>query len=508
MALTKRSEDFSAWYNELVEQASLAQHSSVRWCMVIKPHGFAIWENIQKTLDFMFKKTGHQNAYFPLLIPKSFFSKEAKHVDGFAKEAAVVTHYRLKNVDGDIVVDPDAKLDEELIIRPTSETIIRNTYKDRIKSYRDLPLLINQRANVMRREMRTRIFLRTSEFLRQEGHTAHATAQEAIDETKKMRKVYQQFFEKVLAISWVAGEKSENERFAGAENTFTIECMMQDGKALQACTSHFLWQNFGKAFDVTFANKNNEQEHAWATSRGASTRMMGGLIMSHSDDKWLVLPPMVAPYHIIFIPIWKTEEEKEAVSDYITSLTKKFDNRSLWVPFMLDGKEVVYSTELLYKIDRDDAKTMGRKQNEYELQWIPMRVAIGPRDIGKDTILVAIRDQEEKKEIVCEGLGANISKELFDMQERLYKKTIDMRVANTVKVDTRDEFTKALDNGKFVLVHRDGTGETEEKIKERCKATIRCIPYDEDCNDLYLEQWWCILTGKPSSRRVLFALAY
>ncbi len=292
MALTKRSEDFSAWYNELVEQASLAQHSSVRWCMVIKPHGFAIWENIQKTLDFMFKKTGHQNAYFPLLIPKSFFSKEAKHVDGFAKEAAVVTHYRLKNVDGDIVVDPDAKLDEELIIRPTSETIIRNTYKDRIKSYRDLPLLINQRANVMRREMRTRIFLRTSEFLRQEGHTAHATAQEAIDETKKMRKVYQQFFEKVLAISWVAGEKSENERFAGAENTFTIECMMQDGKALQACTSHFLWQNFGKAFDVTFANKNNEQEHAWATSRGASTRMMGGLIMSHSDDKWLVLPPM------------------------------------------------------------------------------------------------------------------------------------------------------------------------------------------------------------------------
>ncbi|HNG97425.1 MAG TPA: proline--tRNA ligase, partial [Candidatus Absconditabacterales bacterium] len=365
MTLTSRQEDFSARYNELVVKAQLAQNSAVRGCMVIKPYGFSIWENMQKILDFLFKKTGHQNAYFPLFIPKSFFTKEAKHVEGFATEAAIVTHYRLKNQDGEMIADPEAKLEEELIVRPTSETIIWNTYKDWITSYRDLPLLINQRANVVRREMRTRLFLRSAEFLWQEGHTAHATKQEAIDETQKMWKVYQLFFEKILAISGVPGEKSEQERFAGAENTYTIECMMQDGKALQACTSHFLGQNFGKAFDVSFTTKDNTQDFAWATSRGASTRMMGGLIMSHGDDQGLILPPMIAPIHVVIIPIWKTEEEKKQVSTFIDQLIADRDSKIIQIDFMIDGKNHVYQRSLEYLIDWDDQKSMGWKQNQY-----------------------------------------------------------------------------------------------------------------------------------------------
>ncbi len=511
MALTPRDKDFSARYNELVVQADLAQNSSVRGCMVIKPYGYAVRENMQKILDFMFKATGHVNAYFPLLIPKSYFTKEAKHVEGFATEAAVVTHYRLKKdeVTNQIIVDPEAKLEEELIIRPTSETIIWNTYKDWIKSYRDLPLLINQWANVMRWEMRTRLFLRTSEFLWQEWHTAHATAQEALEETKRMRKVYQEFFEKVLAMSGVWGEKSENERFAWAENTFTIECMMQDGKALQACTSHFLGQNFGKAFDVTFANKNNEQEHAWATSRWASTRMIGGLIMSHSDDKGLVLPPMIAPIHVVFIPVWKTEEERQSVSDYITSITGQLDQQELEVQFDIEKKQLAYKLPISYKIDRDDQKTMWWKQNQYELQWVPLRIAIGPKDIAANNIQIAIRDTHGKMEYsIGEHLWSSIKELLTVMQERLYDSTRNMRETNTIKVNTRDEFTTWLEDGKFVLAHRDGTIETEEKIKESTKATIRCLPYDNLEHDLYTEQGACILTGKPSSKRVLFAIAY
>lgn len=508
MALTKRSEDFSAWYNELVVQADLAQNSAVRGCMVIKPYGFAIWENMQKTLDFLFKKTGHNNAYFPLLIPKSFFTKEAKHVEGFATEAAIVTHYRLKNQDGEMIADPEAKLEEELIIRPTSETIIWNTYKDWIHSYRDLPLLINQWANVMRWEMRTRVFLRTSEFLWQEGHTAHATAEDAVLETKRMWKVYQEFFEKILAISGVPGEKSENERFAGAENTYTIECMMQDGKALQACTSHFLGQNFGKAFEVTFANKNNEQEYARATSRGASTRMMGGLIMSHSDDKGLVLPPMIAPIHIVFIPIWKTDEEKQQVSEYIANLANQLEDVNLPIHFEVEGNTYKFPIPLTYKIDRDDQKSMGWKQNQYELQGVPLRIAVGPRDIAGNSIMVARRDQEDKITLNTEGFVDQVTEILRNMQEKMYKHTQEMRAEHTVKVDTREDFTKALDNGKFVLAHRDGTVETEENIKTQTKATIRCIPYDENGNDLYSESGVCILTGKPSTKRVLFAIAY
>ncbi len=502
MVLTKREEDFSAWYNELVEQAQLAQGSAVRGCMVIRPYGYAIRENMQQTLDKMFKKTGHVNAYFPLFIPKSFFAKEAKHVDGFAKEAAVVTHYRLRNDGkGGIEVDPEAKLEEELIIRPTSETIIWNTYKDRIQSYRDLPLLINQRANVVRWEMRTRLFLRTAEFLWQEGHTAHASAEEAIVEAKKMRNVYKDFFENFLALSGVPGEKSENERFAGAEVTYTIECFMQDGKALQNCTSHYLGQNFAKAFDVTFMNKENQSEYVYATSRGVSTRMMGGLIMSHSDDKGLVLPPAIAPIHVVIVPIRKTEDEKASVQTFID---KKI------MPQIQAAQFVVHSEylgdvqiPLNVKIDRDDQKSPGWKYNQYELQGVPLRIAVGPRDVANGSVELVRRDTGVKHSMTIIELQKHIDIMLPSIQQALLEKNKALREQNTVVLDTYDEFKKALDEGKFVMAHRDGTVATEELIKEETKGTIRCIPVDGK-----EEKGVCIRTGAPSKMRVLFARAY
>jgi prolyl-tRNA synthetase len=503
MALTPRDKDFSARYNELVEQAWLASTSAVRWCMVIKPYWFAIWENMQKYLDAMFKATWHQNAYFPLFIPKSFFSKEAKHVEWFATEAAIVTHYRLKKNDttNTMEVDPDAKLEEELIVRPTSETIIWNTYKDWIQSYRDLPILVNQWANVVRWEMRTRLFLRTAEFLWQEWHTAHASREEALEETKKMWNVYQDFFNNFLAISGVPGEKSENERFAGAENTFTIECMMQDGKALQACTSHFLGQNFGKAFDVTFVNKDNTREHARATSRWASTRMMWGLIMSHSDDKGLVLPPAIAPYHVVIVPIWKNDEDKKIVETYI--------NEKIIAPLKKSALKVA-STYLWdidlpvqVKIDRDDQKSPWWKYNEYELKWVPVRIAVWPRDVTNNTVELFRRDTWVKQSMSGDSLADSISIILHDMQKDLYSKTQTMREKNTVIVDSYNEFKKALEDGKFVLAHWDWTPETEELIKQETKATIRCIPADAPHEDGV-----CIKTGKTSTKRVLFAIAY
>lgn len=502
MALTTREDDFSAWYNELVEQAQLAQNSAVRWCMVIRPYGYAIWENMQKNLDGMFKATGHQNAYFPLLIPKSFFSKEAKHVDGFAKEAAVVTHYRLRN-DGKgwIEVDPEAKLEEELIIRPTSETIIRNTYKDRIQSYRDLPILVNQRANVMRREMRTRLFLRTAEFLRQEGHTAHATAQEAIEETKKMRNVYQDFFRNFLAVSWVAWEKSENERFAGAENTYCVEAFMQDGKALQIATSHYLWQNFAKAFDVTFINQENKPEYVYATSWWVSTRMMWGLIMSHSDDKGLVLPPAVAPIHVVIVPIRKTDDEKAMVQTFIE---KKIVPQIQSAVFTINSEFLGdVAIPLQIKVDRDDQKSPGRKYNQYELQWVPVRIAVGPRDVSNGTIELVRRDTGVKQSIAIAELQKHMDIILPAIQHALLERNETLRIKNTVTTDNYEDFKRALDEGKFVMAHWDGTVETEELIKEETKATIRCIP-SETADELGV----CIRTGHPSKKRVLFARAY
>lgn len=501
MPLTTRNTDFSARYNELVEQANLAQHSAVRGCMVIKPYGYAIWENMQKILDSMFKATGHSNAYFPLFIPKSFFSKEAKHVEGFATEAAIVTHYRLKKDDttGEMVVDPDAKLDEELIVRPTSETIIWNTYRDRVQSYRDLPILVNQRANVVRREMRTRLFLRTAEFLRQEGHTAHASADEAIEETQKMRNVYNDFFENVLALSGVMGEKSESERFAWAEHTYTIECMMQDGKALQACTSHYLGQNFGKAFDVQFLNKNNEKEHAYATSRGLSTRAMGGVIMSHSDDKWLILPPAVAPIHVVFVPFFKTDEDLTAISDYISDLQTQLNNQEM----KINLKTKLFKRELITKFDTDEAKSPGWKFNEYELQGVPVRLTIGKKEMEQWLIELYRRDTGTKELIKIEECADKVMETLYDIQDNLFEKNKAMRKANTVYVDTYEAFQQALDDGKFVMAHRDGTAETEALIKEECKAVTRCIPTDSP-----LEDGICIRTGKPSQRRVLFARSY
>lgn len=488
MALTSRSSDFSNRYNELVIQADLAQNSSVRGCMVIKPYGYAIREKMQHILDGKFKETWHQNAYFPLFIPKSFLSKEASHIEGFAKECAVVTHYRLVNDPNGkgVVVDPEAKLDEELIIRPTSETVIWDTYKDRIKSYRDLPLLINQRANVVRREMRTRIFLRTTEFLRQEGHTAHATKDEALAETKQMLDVYDRFAREVLAISCVKGRKTENEKFAGADETYCIEAMMQDGKALQAGTSHFLGQNFGKAFGVQFTNKENKLEDVRGTSRGVSTRLMGALIMSHSDDKGLVLPPAIAPIHVVIVPVFKTAEELEQISNYIESSTKKI--KSDW-----------YTV----KLDHDDQKTSGRKYNQYELQGVPLRVAVGPRDMAAGTVEVYRRDTQSKEVIKIEQLAAYCAQQLTQMQQDLFAKNKAMREANTVSVDDFTAFEKALDDGKFVMAHRDGTTETELAIKEKTKATIRCIPLDQ-----IEEKGKCVMTGKESSRRVLFARAY
>lgn len=487
--LTPRGENYSQWYNELVVKADLAEQSAVRGCMVIKPYGYAIWEKMQRALDDMFKETGHVNAYFPLLIPKSFLSREAEHVEGFAKECAVVTHHRLKNdPDGKgVVVDPEAKLEEELIIRPTSETIIWNTYKNWISSYRDLPILCNQWANVMRWEMRTRLFLRTAEFLWQEGHTAHATREEAEAEAQKMLRVYADFAENWMAVPVVKGVKSANERFAGALDTYTIEALMQDGKALQSGTSHFLGQNFAKAFDVQFVNKENKLEYVWATSWGVSTRLMGALIMSHSDDNGLVLPPKLAPIQVVIVPIYKKAEELAAIAEKAQAL-------------MADLKALGISV----KFDDNDQKKPGWKFAEYELKGVPVRVAMGPRDLEKGEAEIARRDTLTKQQMSFDGLAQNIKTLLDDIQANIYKKALDFRNSMITKVDTYEEFKKVLtEKGGFVSAHWDGTTETEEKIKEETKATIRCIPLDS-----VPEEGKCIYTGKPSHQRALFAISY
>ena len=484
----KRSENYSEWYNELVVRADLAENSAVRGCMVIKPYGYAIWEKMQRALDDMFKATGHQNAYFPLFIPKSFLSREAEHVEGFAKECAVVTHHRLMNSpDGNgVVVDPNARLEEELIVRPTSETIIWSTYKNWIKSYRDLPILCNQWANVVRWEMRTRMFLRTAEFLWQEGHTAHATRQEAEEEARRMLDVYADFAENWMAVPVVKGLKSPNERFAGALDTYCIEAMMQDGKALQAGTSHFLGQNFAKAFDVQFLNQQNQLEYVWATSWGVSTRLMGALIMTHSDDNGLVLPPKLAPIQVAIVPICKTNEQMAELDAHIAplidslkakGLTVKYDNRTEYKP--------------------------GWKFTEYELKGVPVRLAIGPRDLENGTCEVCRRDTLEKITMPIEGIADHVAQLMDEIQLNLLNRSRDYREANTRRVDTWDEFLVEIEKGGFLLCHWDGTPETEEKIKELTKATIRCIPYDSP-----EEEGKCILTGQPSHRRVIFARAY
>lgn len=486
--LTKRSESYSAWYNELVVKADLAEQSAVRGCMVIKPYGYAIWEKMQSILDSMFKATGHQNAYFPLLIPKSFLCREAEHVEGFAKECAVVTHYRLKNdPDGNgVVVDPEARLEEELIVRPTSETIIWNTYKNWINSYRDLPILCNQWANVMRWEMRTRMFLRTAEFLWQEGHTAHATKEEAEEEVVKMINVYADFAENYMAMPVIQGVKSANERFAGALDTYTIEAMMQDGKALQSGTSHFLGQNFAKAFDVKFINKNNELEYVWATSWGVSTRLMGALIMTHSDDNGLVLPPKLAPIQVVIIPIYKNDEQLALISEKVNPIVDELRCRGISV-----------------KYDDADNKRPGFKFADYELKGVPVRLAIGARDLENGTVEVMRRDTLEKETISIESIEDKIEKLLEDIQANIFKKAYDYREAHTTIVDSYEEFKEKIEEGGFILAHWDGTIETEEKIKEETKATIRCIPLDGDKTP-----GKCMVTGRPSAQRVIFARAY
>lgn len=484
-----REENYSQWYNDIVKKADLAENSAVRGCMVIKPYGYAIWEKVQSTLDKMFKDTGHVNAYFPLFIPKSFFSREASHVEGFAKECAVVTHYRLKNdpEHGGVVVDPEAKLEEELIVRPTSETIIWDTYKNWIHSYRDLPVLCNQWANVVRWEMRTRLFLRTAEFLWQEGHTAHATRQEAVEETERMLHVYADFVENFMAIPVIRGVKSPNERFGGALDTYCIEALMQDGKALQAGTSHFLGQNFAKAFDVKFLNKDNQLEYVWATSWGVSTRLIGALIMTHSDDNGLVLPPNLAPIQVVIVPIYKTEEQRQAISDKVRPLIEQLKALNISVKF-----------------DDDDSKRSGWKFNEYEMKGVPVRIAIGPRDLENNDAEVARRDTLEKQTVSFDRLVEHVQQLLEDIQKNLFNKALKFREENTRKADTWDEFVDLLDNHPgFIYAHWDGTPETEEKIKELSKATIRCIPFNNP-----KEEGKCILTGKPSSQRVLFARAY
>ncbi|UJP63292.1 proline--tRNA ligase [Mongoliitalea daihaiensis] len=489
--LPKRSEDYSLWYNELVKRADLAENSAVRGCMVIKPYGYSIWEKMQAELDRMFKETGHTNAYFPLFIPKSFLSKEASHVEGFAKECAVVTHYRLKNSeDGkSVIVDPDAKLEEELIVRPTSETVIWSTYKNWIQSYRDLPLLVNQWANVVRWEMRTRLFLRTTEFLWQEGHTAHATKAEAISETVQMMNVYAEFAETFMALPVVKGVKSENERFAGAEDTYCIEALMQDGKALQAGTSHFLGQNFAKAFDVKFATKEGGLEYVWGTSWGVSTRLMGALIMAHSDDNGLVLPPKLAPIQVVIVPIYKGEDELQKISEKAHEIMQQLRRVGITVKFD----------------DRDTHKP-GWKFAEYELKGVPLRIAMGPRDLENNTIELARRDTLTKSTLSLEGISiAPYILDLLDeIQETIYTKALNFRTSMTTDANTWDEFQDLLENkGGFISAHWDGTKETEEKIKELTKATIRCIPID-----VKEESGACIFTGNPSNKRVLFARAY
>jgi prolyl-tRNA synthetase len=487
--LTSRKENYAQWYNDLVIKAGLAENSAVRGSMVIKPYGYAIWEKMQAQLDRMFKETGHENAYFPLFIPKSFFSKEADHVEGFAKECAVVTHYRLRNsADGKgVEVDPTAKLEEELIVRPTSETIIWNTYKNWIQSYRDLPILVNQWANVVRWEMRTRLFLRTAEFLWQEGHTAHATKQEAIEETRQMIDVYAQFAKEHMALPVIQGHKSENERFAGALDTLAIEALMQDGKALQAGTSHFLGQNFAKAFDVTFANKEGKVDHVWATSWGVSTRLMGALIMAHSDDNGLVLPPKLAPIQVVIVPIYRSEEQYEAVVEKGEEIRKQLLKHGISVKF-----------------DKRDTQKPGWKFAEYELKGVPVRLALGMRDIENGTIEVARRDTLQKEVMPMEGIDQKIVDLLDEIQDNIFNKALNFRDSSIHYVDTWDEFKDTLENkGGFIMAHWDGTAETEQKIQEQTKATIRCIPFDNK-----QEEGKCILTGKPSKERVLFAKAY
>ncbi|MFX0555199.1 proline--tRNA ligase [Maribacter sp. CXY002] len=487
--LTKRSEDYSKWYNELVVKADLAENSGVRGCMVIKPYGYAIWEKMQAALDKMFKETGHENAYFPLFIPKSYLSKEASHVEGFAKECAVVTHYRLKNAeDGSgIIVDPDAKLEEELIVRPTSETIIWDTYRKWVQSYRDLPLLINQWANVVRWEMRTRLFLRTAEFLWQEGHTAHATEKEAIEEAELMMNVYANFVEGHMAVPVIKGVKTASERFAGALETYCIEALMQDGKALQAGTSHFLGQNFAKAFDVKFANKEGQKEYVWATSWGVSTRLMGALVMTHSDDNGLVLPPKLAPIQVVIVPIYKGLDQLDIISERVEPLVKELQSMGISVKF-----------------DNRDTHKPGFKFNEYELKGVPVRLAIGQRDMENGTFEVARRDTLEKKTVAQDKVVAEIEFLLEDIQKNIYQKALDYRAGHITKVESYDEFKKVLEEkGGFISAHWDGTSETEEQIKEETKATIRCIPIDVENED-----GRCVVTGKPSTKRVLFAKAY
>lgn len=486
--ITSKNEDYSQWYNDIVIKADLAEHSSVKGCMVIKPYGYSIWEKMQAVLDQKFKDTGHSNAYFPLFIPKSYFSKEASHVDGFATECAVVTHYRLKNDgNGNIIVDETAKLEEELIVRPTSETIIWNTYKGWIQSYRDLPILVNQWANVVRWEMRTRLFLRTTEFLWQEGHTAHATADEAIEETKKMLDVYADFAENWMGVPVVKGVKTPNERFAGALDTYCIEALMQDGKALQAGTSHFLGQNFAKAFDVKFTSKEGKQEHVWATSWGVSTRLMGALIMAHSDDAGLVLPPKLAPIQVVIVPIYKTDEELKNITSFVDELMAKLKRLGISV-----------------KYDDRDSQRPGFKFAEYELKGVPVRLAIGARDMENGTVELARRDTREKQTVIQDGLEIFIPQLLEEIQQNIFSKALAFREDHITEANSYEEFKELLD-GKagFIAAHWDGTPETEQKIKEETKATIRCVPLNNK-----LEEGVCIYSGKPSAQRVLFARAY
>ena len=486
--LTSREQNYSQWYNEIVQGADLAENSGVKGCMVIKPYGYAIWEKMQAELDRMFKATGHVNAYFPLFIPKSYFSKEAAHVEGFAKECAIVTHYRLKNSEDGrgVVVDPTAKLEEELIVRPTSETIIWDTYRKWIQSYRDLPILVNQWANVVRWEMRTRLFLRTTEFLWQEGHTAHATKKEAIEETEQMIGIYADFAERFMAMPVVQGVKSVNERFAGAEETYCIEALMQDGKALQAGTSHFLGQNFAKAFDVKFTTKEGKQEYVWASSWGVSTRLMGALIMTHSDDHGLVLPPKLAPFQVVIVPIYKGEEQLAQVSEVANKVKKS-----------LEAKEITV------KFDNRDTHKPGWKFAEYELKGVPLRLALGARDLENGTIEVARRDILEKETYQITDIETKAEQLLEQIQENLYEKALAFREEKTYKTDSKDEFKKLIEQGGFVYAHWDGTSEAEELIKQETKATIRCIPLDAKEEDGV-----CLFSGNPSSKRVLFAKAY
>jgi len=488
--LTTRQQDYSQWYNDLVLKGSLADYSAVRGCMVIKPYGYALWENMQATLDKMFKDTGHENAYFPLFVPKSLFEAEEKNAEGFAKECAIVTHYRLKtdpNNKGKLMVDPEAKLEEELIVRPTSEAIIWNTYKTWIQSYRDLPILVNQWANVVRWEMRTRLFLRTAEFLWQEGHTAHATKEEAIEETVKMLDVYADFAENWMAMPVIKGVKTPNERFAGAEDTYCIEALMQDGKALQAGTSHFLGQNFAKAFDVKFSDKNNTLDYVWATSWGVSTRLIGGLVMTHSDDEGLVLPPRIAPLQVVIVPIFKGEEQKALLDEKVHAMVASFKAAGIRV-----------------KYDDSDNQRPGWKFAEYELKGVPVRIAVGPRDLENNQVEIARRDTKEKTTVSMDGITETVSQLLLDIQSNLFNRAKKYRDEHITKADNWDEFVTTLDTkAGFVSAHWDGTPETEDKIKEMTKATIRCIPLNNE-----QEVGTCILTGKPSVQRVLFARAY